>query len=85
MGFATVHHDPDDERRSDEDHRQHRETGDGCQLPHVRRLLHGFTWWSGNKAAVQAQSRALRTAAGGWECEGLTCVAGGRLGVHLAR
>lgn len=43
MRLAPVHHDPDDQHGADQHHRQHREAGDGRQLPHVRRLVHVFT------------------------------------------
>lgn len=38
-----MHHDPDDQRRPDQHDGEHREAGDGRQLPHVRRLIHRFT------------------------------------------
>lgn len=40
-----MYHDPDDQCSSDQHNSQHWETGDGCQFPHIRRLLHRFTCW----------------------------------------
>lgn len=62
MGLASVHHHPDDERCTYEHHSQHREAGDGRQLPHVRRLLHRFACSLDNKAAVQLRSWAPSSA-----------------------
>lgn len=39
-----MHHDPDNQRGAHQHDGQHWETGDGCQLPHIRRLIHRFTY-----------------------------------------
>lgn len=39
-----MHHDPDNQRGADQHDGQHWETGDGCQFPHIRCLIHRFTY-----------------------------------------
>lgn len=53
-----MHHDPDDQRRTDQHDTEDREAGDGRHLPHVGRLLHRFTCVAGRGLRVLLAGRA---------------------------